>query len=63
MTDFKNNMNSPEMERMKAIASRRQAYTGSLGSTPNAMASTEAPAEQTTFDKMMSGAMAQKGLV
>tara|TARA_R110001592_G_scaffold306964_1_gene580064 strand:- start:31 stop:1053 length:1023 start_codon:yes stop_codon:yes gene_type:complete len=63
MTDFKNNMNSPEMERMKAIASRRQAYTGSLGSTPNATASVENPAEQTTFDKMMSGAMNQKGLV
>ena len=63
MTDFKNNMNSPEMERMKAIASRRQAYTGSLGSTPNATASMESPAEATTFDKMVGGAMSKKGLV
>ena len=32
MQDFKNNMDSPEMERMRAIAQRRQAFTGSLGS-------------------------------
>jgi len=63
MTDFKNNMNSPEMERMKAIASRRQAYTGSLGSTPNATASMDNPAEASTFDKMVGGAMSKKGLV
>ena len=63
MQDFKNNMNSPEMERMKAMAERRQAYTGSLGSTPSA---STAPAnanatEPSTFDKLANQAMANRG--
>lgn len=33
-SDFKNYMNSPEMERLRAIAAKRQAYSGSLGSAP-----------------------------
>lgn len=32
--DFRNNMNSPEMERLRAIAQRRQAYTGSMQGSP-----------------------------
>lgn len=31
MTDFKNNMDSGEMDRIRAIHQRRQAYTGSMG--------------------------------
>ena len=61
MTDFRNNMDSPEMERMRGIAQRRQAFTGSLGSTPSGGA-TETPAEESTFDKFTSQAMARKGL-
>lgn len=38
MQDFKNAMNSPEMERMRAMAQRRQAYTGTLGSSPGSSA-------------------------
>ena len=61
MQDFKNNMDSPEMERMRAIAQRRQAYTGSLGSTPTAGAAGSEPAES-TFDRFASSAMAKKGM-
>jgi len=61
MTDFKNNMDSPEMERMRGIAQRRQAFTGSLGSTPSGGA-TETPAGESTFDKFTSQAMAKKGI-
>lgn len=34
--DFKNERNSPEMERLKSLASRRQAFTGNVGGTPGA---------------------------
>ena len=63
MQDFKNNMDSPEMERMRAIAQRRQAYTGSMGSTPSASpAGAEAASGNDTFDKLASMAMSKKGL-
>ena len=64
MTDFKNNMDSPEMERMRAIAQRRQAYTGSMGSTPSAGSSAEAGAGDggNTFDKLATMAMQKKGM-
>lgn len=64
MTDFKNNMDSPEMERMRAIAQRRQAYTGSMGSTPSASSSAEAGASEggSTFDKLAAMAMQKKGM-
>ena len=63
MQDFKNNMDSPEMERMLAIAQRRQAYTGSLGSTPSASPSTEmAEGGGSTLDRLTSSAMARRGI-
>lgn len=62
MTDFRNNMDSPEMERMRQIAQRRQAYTGSLGSTPSAGgAAADAPAES-TFERFSSAAMQRRGM-
>lgn len=33
--DFKNNMNSPEMERLRALAAKRQAFTGSMPGAPS----------------------------
>lgn len=33
-SDFKANLNSPEMDRLKSIHQRRQAFTGSLGGLP-----------------------------
>tara|TARA_B100000965_G_scaffold152990_1_gene127202 strand:- start:15054 stop:16082 length:1029 start_codon:yes stop_codon:yes gene_type:complete len=64
MQDFKNNMNSPEMDRMKAMAERRQAYTGSLGSTPSATPSPEGanPQGESTFDKLSASVMSKRGL-
>lgn len=63
MRDFANNMASPEMERMRNIAQRRQAFTGSMGATPGAPGASTAPAsEGTTFDKMADSVMAKRGL-
>lgn len=58
MSDFKNLMQGPEMERMRDIAQRRQAYTGSLGGSP----ATGGPGGQgsemgETFDRLASRAM------
>lgn len=61
MQDFKNNMDSPEMERMRGIAQRRQAFTGSLGSTPGAGGAQDAPSES-TFDRFASAAMTKRGM-
>ena len=60
MTDFRNNMNSPEMERLRGMAQRRQAFTGSLGQTP--AGGQAAPPDQgnSTFDKMVSSALSNK---
>lgn len=58
MSDFKNNMDGPEMERMRGIAQRRQAFTGSLGSAPGAVPSPEAGAPgESTFDRFSQMAM------
>ena len=62
MSDFKNNMDSPEMERMRQIAQRRQAFTGSLGSTPASGAAPEAAPEGNRFDQFASAAMAKRGM-
>ena len=60
MQDFKNSMNSPEMERMKAIAERRQAFTGSLGQTP-AATPTNAPTETaSTLDNLINKTMSKR---
>lgn len=62
MQDFKNNMDSPEMERMRGIAQRRQSYTGSLGSTPSAGGMDTQPQGDSTFDKMSAAIMSKKGI-
>lgn len=61
MQDYKNNLNSPEMDRLVEIAKKRSAYTGSLGSTPSAGATGDAPTES-RFDQFANQKMAQKGL-
>ena len=62
MQDYANNMNSPEMERMRNIAMTRQAYTGSLGSTPSSSPSTAPADEMSTFDRMANAAMSKRGI-
>ena len=55
MQDFKNNMDSPELDRMREMNKKRQAFTGSLGPTPSA-AQGGAPAPQASrFDELSSG--------
>ncbi len=62
MQDFRNNMQSPEMDRLRQIAQRRQAYTGSMGSSPAAPGGNEGGAPASAFDQMASKIMADKGL-
>lgn len=57
MTDFKNTQQSPEMDRLRAMAQRRAAYTGSLGSSAAPPAGA-APDADPTFDRLASAAMA-----
>jgi hypothetical protein len=61
MSDFRNNMDSPEMERMRQIAQKRQAFTGSLGSTPQSGPAADAPSEN-RFDQFASAAMSKRGM-
>lgn len=64
MTDFRNNMHSPEMERLRKIAQRRQAYTGHLGSAPSAgqAPQAEGPAADPEFNSIVEGAMSKRML-
>jgi len=62
MQDFKNNMNSPEMERMRQIAQRRQAYTGSMGATPASGAPGGAGGGDAAFEAFAQSAMDKKGM-
>jgi len=60
--DFKNTMNSPEMDRLRSIANRRQAWTGSLGGSTPAAPGTEPAPENATFDRISQSIMSQRGL-
>lgn len=57
-TDFKNAMNTPDFERLKQVAARRQAFTGSIGTAPSAGPSTggDAP-KDAIFDRLMAKRM------
>ena len=59
MNDFKNNMMSPEMERMRALHQRRQSYTGSMGGQSPAGGAPEVPPQQKDFDEF-AGRMMEK---
>jgi hypothetical protein len=61
MTDFRNNMNSPEMDRLRQIAQRRQAYTGSLGSAPSAgQPARPTDAAPPEFEQLVDSAMSSR---
>ena len=63
MQDFRNQMDSPEMERMRQMAQRRQAFTGSMGAAPGtANGGGEQASEMgSTFDQFAASAMAKRG--
>jgi hypothetical protein len=58
MADFSNNRNGPEMDRLRQMAARRQAYTGQVGATPAAGGQPEAPSQ----DEQFIGAVAQQAM-
>ena len=60
MSDFKAAMNTPEMERLRGIAQRRQAFTGSFTPSPTAPAAAAPPAGDATFDKLAGAALAKR---
>lgn len=62
VTDYANTRNSPEMDRLRGIAERRQAYTGSIGQSTPSAAGTEPAAPDETFDRFRDMAMNQKNL-
>lgn len=58
-TDFKNNLNSPEMDRLMNMARNRQAYTGMVASQPNTGGA--APAGDANLENMINRAMNKMG--
>lgn len=60
MSDFKATMATPEMERLRAMAQRRQAFTGSLGVTPMGGNGPATPQGESTFDKLANSAMSKR---
>lgn len=60
-TDFKNNMNSPEMDRLRSIAQRRSAVTGSVEGSPSAGGTPPGVnPDQAFMDGMINNAMQNK---
>jgi hypothetical protein len=61
MGDYKANAESPEMERLRAIAQRRQAFTGTMGSSPAGPAAiaTDTP-QDATFNKLSNYVMGKQ---
>jgi len=61
--DFKNNMNSPEMERLRALTSKRQAFTGSMPGTTGSGGtgrSSGSNADAQFFNQMVDSAVSKK---
>lgn len=61
MTDFKNAMQSPEMERLRDISKRRQAFTGTVSMTPQSgdMGATVAEDGDPTLGRLANRAMSR----
>jgi hypothetical protein len=64
MTDFKAVQATPEMERLRALNARRQAFTGAASSSPNAplSAGSNSDPNQQLIDNMAAAAMKKRGL-
>lgn len=62
MNDYKNSVQSPEMDRLREINKRRQAFTGSVVQTPTSGdAGGEANPPATTLDRLAAQAMNRPG--
>lgn len=65
MTDFKNTMNSPELDRLRSVHQRRQAFTGAMSPTPASGAGAGSPAPGATpdpFQSLLAGTMQKQGM-
>lgn len=63
VADFRNNMNSEEMERLRMMAKRRTAYTGNIGTQPTANGRVSAPdANQKFIDSVTADIMKKRNL-
>lgn len=58
--DFKNSQNSPEMERLTAMAKRRQSFTGALGNTPGSSGEASTPSPDNEFINKVAGDFMKK---
>jgi hypothetical protein len=62
--DFKNNMNTPEIERLREIAKRRQAFTGTVDSAPSAGGSSvSSNSDQSFIDTLANTAKAKQNMI
>ena len=63
MQDFTNNRSTPEMERLRALNAKRQAFTGAATATPSAGGAPQtASADQQFMDAVAAKAMQKRGL-
>lgn len=60
MADFSNNRNSPEMDRLRQMAQRRQAFTGSMTGTPQSGGPTPEPSADESFINDVTAQVMQK---
>lgn len=60
MGDFRNTASSPEMDRLREMAKRRQAYTGALAPSPGGGTGAQADPATETLDRLVNSAMASK---
>jgi hypothetical protein len=58
--DFKNNLNSPEIDRLRSIAQRRQAFTGTIDSAPTAGGTSQAASPDQSFIDSVASIAKQK---
>lgn len=62
MSDFKATASSPEMERLRQIAQRRQAFTGSIGQGAASGQGTAPPPPPSRLNQLTELAMTQRGM-
>tara|TARA_B100000287_G_scaffold399358_1_gene417554 strand:- start:31499 stop:32611 length:1113 start_codon:yes stop_codon:yes gene_type:complete len=63
VSDFKNNVNSPEMARLQDMAKRRQSFTGTIGATPGAVGEAPKPnADEEFISKVAQGFMKKRNM-
>jgi hypothetical protein len=60
--DYKANKDAPEMERLRAIHAKRQAFTGAADQTPGGAGGGVAPAGDPMLANMISSAMGRRGM-